>query len=293
MAIFLFAFHNLNLLTTTTMSSKLLIEGHTDLIITNTVPDNIKLTLRGDGKTIADISENDIKTFIDLSPYKAKGSYRVPVKMIKSGGALNADTLEISVEPIDVMIQFDNTAEKNINVSPVISGSPAAGYDLASEKVTPEQLKVEGPASLISRINTIVTESFDISDRYEDFSVLLNVVSPGRLFTIHGGDTVEYSAVIRPAYIEKEFSPVTLTVLNLNKNFTAKITPETGSVTLRGQYSDIKNFNPEAVPLTVDCSDIDSPGTFNIPVNVSDIKPLEASVYTPETATITITNREE
>jgi YbbR domain-containing protein len=290
LAIFLFAFHNLNLLKTKSISSKLQIEGHTDMIITNIVPENVNVTLRGDEKTIDGISENDITTFIDLSPYTAKGSCRVPVKVIKSGAALNVDMLEISVEPVDIMLQFDNMAEKYITVSPAVSGSLAVGYDIVSEKLTPEQIKVKGPASMIPHINTITTEPFDISGRYTDFSVLLNIVNPGRLFTIDGGGAVEYSAKISPVYIEKEFSDIPLTALNLNETFTAKIEPETGSITLRGPYKDVMKFSNGAITLTVDCSGINSEGVFSRTVNIGGYY-TETPEYTPKEAELTITKQ--
>jgi YbbR domain-containing protein len=290
LAIFLFAFHNLNLLKTKSISSKLQIEGHTDMIITNIVPENVNVTLRGDEKAIDDISGNDITTFIDLSPYTTKGSHRVPVKVIKSGAALNVDALEIAVEPVDIMLQFDNIAEKYITISPAVSGSLAEGYDIVSKKVTPGQLKVEGPASMITHINTITTEPVDISQRYKDFSVLLNIVSPGRLFTINGGGTVEYSVKISPVYIEKEFSGIPLAALNLNETFTAKITPETGGATLRGPYKDVINFSNANIPLTVDCSGINSEGIFRLPVNIGGYY-TETPEYTPKEAELTITKR--
>jgi YbbR domain-containing protein len=290
LAIFLFAFHNLNLLKTKTISSQLHAEGYTDLILTSILPENVSVTLRGNERSLDGISEKDIITFIDLTPYTAKGSYRVPVKVIKSGASLNAEALEISVEPVDIMLQFDNTAEKHITISPTVSGSPAEGYDIVSEKLTPGQLKVEGPASLLSRINTITTEPVDISDRYNDFSVLLNIVSPGRLFTIHGGNTVEYSAKISPAYIAKKFSGITLTALNLNEAFAAKITPETGSVTLRGPYNDVIKFSNENIPLTADCSGIDDEGVFTLPVNIGGDY-AETPEYEPKEAEVTITKR--
>jgi YbbR domain-containing protein len=292
LAILLFVFHNINLLKTETISSKLRVEGSTNLIITNIIPESVSLTLRGDEKTIGNISENDIITFIDLSPYTIKGSYRAPIKVIKSGNALDGNTLEISVEPLDIMLQLDNVSEKYVSVSPAASGSLAAGYNLVSEKVTPSQLRIEGPLSLLSHIDTISTEPFDISGRYDDFSLLLNLVSPGPLFTVYGVNKVEYSAEVRSVYVEKEFSDIPFGVLNLNNDFNIKILPETGHAVLQGAPVDINNFTSEDTLLTINCSGIDHEGSFELPVNVNAGNSFKVFSYTPGSVIAVITKQE-
>jgi hypothetical protein len=293
MAIFLFMFHNINLLKSKTISSKLQVEGHTNLIITNIVPENVKVTLLGDENYIANVSGDDIITFIDISGYDVKGSHRIPVQIIKTGNALNIDTLEISVEPVDIRLQFDNVSSKFVKISPDISGSPAAGYDLVSEDITPYQIQIEGPETLINSINSVTTMPLDISDRYSDFSALLELVSPGPLFTIRGDSYVEYSAIIRPAYISKDFSNVSLKAVNLNEMFTVKIQPDTGDITLRGKYADIESFVPGDGLLTVGCSGIENEGTFELPVTVDPGGLVEAAGYTPATVVVTVIKLEE
>jgi hypothetical protein len=293
MAIFLFMFHNINLLKSKTISSKLQVEGHTNLTITNIIPESVSVTLLGEENYIANISGDDIITFIDISDYDVKGSYRIPVQIIKTGNALNIDTLEISIEPVDIRLQFDNISSKFVKISPDISGSLAAGYDLVSEDVTPHQIQIEGPETLISSINSVTTMPLDISDRYSDFSVLLELVSPGPLFTIRGDSYAEYSAIIRPAYISKDFSNVSLKAVDLNEIFAVKIQPDTGDITLRGKYADIESFVPGDGLLTVGCSGIETEGTFELPVTVDSGGLFEAAGYTPATVVVTVTKREE
>lgn len=291
MAIFLFMFHNINLLKSKTISSKLQVEGHTNLIITNIVPENVSVTLLGDEDHIANISGDDIITFIDISDYDIKGTYRIPVQIIKTGNALNIDTLEISVDPVDIRLQFDNVSAKSIGISPDISGTPAAGYDLVSEDIKPSRIQIEGPETLVNSINYVTTIPLDISDRYSDFSVMLELVNPGPLFTIRGDNYVEYSATIRPAYISKDFSDVSLKAVNLNDMFTAKIQPDTGEITLHGKYADIENFVPVDGLLTVDCLDIKDEGTFELPVTADSGGLFETAGYTPATVVVTVTKR--
>jgi YbbR domain-containing protein len=292
MAIFLFTFHNINLLKTKTISSKLQIEGYTNLIITNIVPESVSVKLRGGENDIANISGDDIITFIDLSGYKLTGSYNSPVRIIKNGHALNIDTLEISVEPADILLQLDKSASKSVKISPDISGMPASGYDIVSESVKPDTAQIEGPASLLDSISVIMTETINITGRYNDFSLVSPLVQPGPLFTILGGNTVEYSAKVSSANIEKVFSDISVTPLNLDENFTARIQPETGEITFKGKYSDINDFTPDSNTLTVDLSDIKDEGDIELPVKAAAGKPEELYSYEPKTVTVKIIKRE-
>jgi YbbR domain-containing protein len=305
MAIFLFMFHNINLLKTKTISSELEIEGE-QLIITNVIPESVSVKLRGGENDIANISGSDIITFIDLSSYTVKGSYHVPVKIIKSGSLLNMDTLEVSVEPVDILVNLDSMVIKNLKISPNISGTLAAGYDFASSSVEPDQIQVEGPASLIDTISEIITEPINISGRYSDFSLLSNLANPGRFFTLRGNPVVEYSAKIRESSVQQLFPGININAVNLNENFSAKILPETGSITLRGSYTGINAFVPNGEMLVVDCSTITTEGSFDLPVktgsidsgatvsadSAGSIEPIEIYSYQPEKVTVEITKRE-
>jgi YbbR domain-containing protein len=293
MAVFLFMFHSINLLKSKTISSKLEIDGHTNLIITNIVPESVSLTLVGEEKDIINITGDEIKTFIDISACTEKGSYRVPVQIIKTGDVLNINTLEISVEPVDIRIQLDNISGKLVGISPEITGSLADGYDIVSEEVKPPQIRIEGPDSLIDGIDSVKTMPLDISHRYSDFSILLEPVSPGPLFTIKEYGAVQYSAKIRPVYISKQFADIPLKAVNLDESFMAGITPDTGGVTLQGKYADIEELIPSEGLLTVDCSGIEDEGDFELPVTADPGESFKAADFIPKTVLVKITKREE
>jgi YbbR domain-containing protein len=293
MAVFLFTFHNLNLLKTKVIASELQVEGAAGLIITRSIPENVSVRLRGTSDDIAEITGEDIITYVDLSRYTEKGEYRVPVQIIKSGVALNVDTLEISVEPVDIMIQLDKTAYKHVKIVPDITGAMAAGCDIVSENLTPDEVMIAGPASQMENVTSILTEKFDISGRYNDFSVLLALVKPDSLFTIIDGSVVKYSATVQEAGSEKEFSGIPVTAVNLNETFTAKLTPESGKIGLRGKYRTINNFVPADNLLTVDCSNITEAGSFTLPVIVKPPVSLTVAFHEPETVTVEVELQEQ
>ncbi|MDR0382662.1 MAG: hypothetical protein LBH50_01605 [Spirochaetaceae bacterium] len=279
------------MLKTKIFASELQIEGLSELVIASAIPESVSVKLRGDSDAIASVSASDIIAYIDLSEYYEKGTYRVPIQIIKGGATLDIEPLEITVEPFDIKLQLDKTVSKNVRILPNIIGAPAPGYGLISGSVTPDQATIEGPSSLMDSIAFIETEPLDISGRYSDFSLLLALVRPGQFFTILSGLTVEYSAKISEADIEKEFTGIHVSAANLNGNFTAKIVPESGSVKLRGNYDSVERFVPNSDTLFVDCSGIATEGSYNLPVNVKLAPPLTETYYGPESVTVTIERR--
>jgi YbbR domain-containing protein len=269
------------------------VEGAAGLIITRSISENVSVRLRGAVDDISEITAADIITYIDLSKYTEKGEYRVPVQIIKNGAALNVDSLEISVEPVDIMIQLDKMAYKTVKIVPNIIGTAVAGCDIVSENLTPDKVMIAGPASRMENVTSISTEKFDISGRYDDFSVLLALVKPAPLFTIMDGSAVRYSAMIQEAGSEKEFSDIPVTAVNLNETFTARLTPESGKIGLRGKYREIENFVPADNLLTVDCSDITEEGSFTLPVIVKPPVSLTVAFHEPETVTVEVEVREQ
>ncbi|MDR0409885.1 MAG: hypothetical protein LBH18_05760 [Spirochaetaceae bacterium] len=293
LAMFLFMFHNINLLKTKTISSKLETDG-AGLIITNTIPENVSVKLRGNESDISGISGNDIITFIDLSAYKEKGVYHVPVKIIKSGVTLDMDTLDLSIEPTDILVHLDKPALKTLKISPNVFGKLAPGYDFISESLEPEQVQIEGPESMINTVSEITTEPLDISGRYQDFSLLLNLAPPGPFFTFRGESSVEYNASIRERSMQKQFSDIPVVAANLPENFTAKILPETGSLTLSGAYTDVIAFVPWKYTLSVDCSAITAEGNYELSVKTAiGNSALEQQSYQPERVMVEITKQED
>lgn len=301
MAIFLFAFHSINLLKTRTIASDLQIEGATGLIITNIIPERVSVRLRGVEKDIADISGGDIITYIDLSRYSVKGSHNVPIQVIKSGAALDVDPLEISVEPSDIQIRLDNKAAKRVKITPVVFGRPAEGFDLVSEAVSPDEALLEGPAMLIDKVSVITTESLDITNRYTDFSVMLPLVRPSPLFSIVGSSQVEYSAKIAPALVSKVFAGIPIAVRNLDGRFTASLAPEAAAIRISGSYAEAEGFVPPEEFLFVDCSGIEEVGRVELPVTFEfqgqsaalSVEPASVIVEVTETEGETTTEPEE
>ena len=157
----------------------------------------IRVGLRGEATSIFHILEDDIEAFIDLSRFTNEGAYRIPVQFRKKGNALGVDPLEITVDPIEIHLRLENKVSRNINVSPVLQGTAAQGYELTSQSLFPASVIAEGPRSSMEAIYDFKTRTIDIEGRFENFSVIVNIINNDPLVIIHGNEMIEYRGTIQ------------------------------------------------------------------------------------------------
>jgi len=196
-ALLISVFHRINTLETRFFSSPLRVEYSDTLVPVNSYTQVVRVGLRGEAGSINPILENDIETYIDLKKYANEGSYRIPVQIQRKGSALGVESLEISVDPIEVTLRLENKISRNINIVPVFRGAVAQGYELTGQSITPAGVLAEGPRSGMEALYEFNTGTIDLEGRYEDFSIMVNIINDDPLIVIHGNRMIEYRGTIR------------------------------------------------------------------------------------------------
>ena len=195
-ALIISIFYRVNTLETRSFTVPLVIESNDTLIPISSFTDSVKVSLRGEASGINLILEEEIEAYIDLGKYKSEGLYRIPVQIRKKGNALGVDPLETSVLPVDILIQLDQKITKNIPVFPVFRGTIANGYELTDQSINPVSVSAEGPRGAMESLLEFNTEAIELNGRYEDFSVMVNIVNNNPFITIRGRWMIEYRGKI-------------------------------------------------------------------------------------------------
>ena len=196
-ALLIFVFYRMNNLETRFFTVPLIIESSETLIPANSFSNAVRVSLRGEADDIQPILEEDIEVYIDLGRYSNEGSYRVPVHIRKKGSALGVEPLEISVIPIEIPLILEQKVTRNINVYPVFSGTVAEGFELTYQAVIPASVAAEGPRSILDSHIEFFTENINLDRRFDDFSIMVNIINNNPLITIHGNRMLEFRGTIR------------------------------------------------------------------------------------------------
>lgn len=150
-----------------------------DAIVTNTLRRDVEVVLSGDKRRVEQLNQSEIYASFDVSRIPP-GEWAIP---------LSPDTIWIDnlpqgvtldeVRPSNMLVKLDSVAEKDVVVRVETNGQPATGFEVYSTEVTPQRIRVRGPANLMRLIDYVQTDKIDLTGKRERFSVRqIAVTSP-------------------------------------------------------------------------------------------------------------------
>ncbi|MDR2841742.1 MAG: hypothetical protein LBV52_00900 [Spirochaetaceae bacterium] len=292
LAIFIYVFHQFALLDTKSLTVDLAVTGSSDFIISNEIPKKIRVTLRGLSKDISPITDSDIDASIDISAYTTPGRYHVLIKTIPQDNALDADPLEISVLPLDVLVVLSRRMSKSVPILPELAGTTPDGYELSSQTINPTTVQIEGPDTIIKDISSVSTEEIDLSGRSGDFTKTVRLINPNPFTYIQGTETASFSANIASIKIVKDISNLKIAAENLSNDFSVVFVPEFANIRAEGTWTAIEAAESKTNLLIVDLSKIQKKGTYQLPIeiNANGITSVELD---PKMVSAEITDKEK
>lgn len=298
LALILYVFVAFSEQTEKTFVKKLQIENlRDDLIISNSIPENIKVIVRDKKKVINKLSEDDFNVYINLdsitkdvsSEKIAKVEYNIPQTMASFFSS-------ITVIPESFAVNVEAIKEKSVRLSVPTAGVLRPGYYIKERRIEPVDVRIYGPESIINSIKVVETERVDISDEFESFErhVRINSLDPKvRLQGMQSNNATVYF-VLAKKQGNKTISIERVYLTDLNKKFSGRVTNTPVSLTLVGSEAAIAELNDSDVVIGVDCSNVVVPGNYSYK-KVDIVLPggISVSSMNPQIIDITVTERLE
>jgi len=165
--------------TTKRFSVPLNIGGPNNAEITSPQTD-IEIVVSGDKRWIDQINKADLVANIDLTDMPPGD--RV-ISLMPENVSVNLPERAALVEifPIRIPVKLETIEEKDVEVRAQTAGDTAAGFEVYSANVFPQNIRVRGPSSFMNTLAFVETEIIDLSGRREDFTarqVRLTVANP-------------------------------------------------------------------------------------------------------------------
>jgi YbbR domain-containing protein len=268
MAIVLLVFHRMSLLQERFFSVPLGVETDSSLIPASPYPGTVRITLRGDANTIYPIMEDDIQAYVDLNKYAEPGTYRAPVQIRKHGTAVRTEALEISVDPLELVVTLDDRLSKTVAVQASFRGVVEPGYELSSYTLEPSHVAVEGPKGIVADVEELSTDYIELTGRSEDFSSTVRILNNEPLLIVRGNGFIEFHGAVREKQRAESFQNLPIMIEGLNDQFVGELEIGAGSVRIEGGQTIFDRTKNQDIRLYVDCSSINSAGDFLLPVLV-------------------------
>ncbi|MCX7775855.1 MAG: CdaR family protein [Spirochaetaceae bacterium] len=285
LALLVMFIYNLTRLDQRTLSVQLNLSTGRALVPANEIPRTVRVFMRGEREAIYAIREADIVARLDLTRYQSEGLYRVPVRLERRGEARNIDPLELRSDPAEVLVQLEGATSKRVPVSPTFKGFLDPGYELVSYELSPQEVVIEGPVSIISKVADITTEVIELTGKTADFSLSVPLVQPSSLVSVENVSMVKFSARIRMQSKRSMLESVRVQAIGLGHGLVLTEPLPLGRITLvTGQDYDPAEAGKAA--LEVDLSSITTPGVYTVPVKA--IAPPHADIETYEPIVLTL-----
>ena len=195
------------------------------LVQVNSLPNIITFTLRGTGKDLLKLKWfTSLKASVKLPTVK-RGKMSLPLSRNNVSLITNREVDIIFIDPSEILLEFDKSADKKVNVYPHIEGTPRKGfvwtgeYELSNPSVT-----LWGGKAKVNATDSLLTETLDVTHQDRNYEKKVAILlPPGEGFRI-APDSVTVTIIIEEV-IERSFSNVPIQLLNKPRRRNAAFDP--------------------------------------------------------------------
>jgi YbbR domain-containing protein len=203
------------------------------------------------------------------------------------------DQLGNAVSPVDVepptarvtMPVISDQKSRTLPVNPIITGNPAAGFEIESVTVDPLTVLVAGDADDLAKLNQADTDPIPMTGVSADETVVVGLVLPTGVAAVDE-KPIRVSIKIRPVTGTRTFS-AGLRLVGANSTLTYALSVDRVLVTIGGSTADLDRLSGAGLVMDLDVSGLKA-GTHDVPVTANLPVGTTVVAVSPPTVTVTI-----
>jgi YbbR domain-containing protein len=239
------------------------------LILAEEIPHEIDVKFRGRGKELLKLllAEKTSVT-IDAQEFKrGETDYSIEPEQVPI-----PEGLELKVTGIlpseKLKVWLDYSMEKELKVQPVISITPAEGFDKVGElHYNPREVTISGPRMWVRDLKEISTQEMVIEGADEPVSDQVDLAIPEGYNLLLSSPRVSFTQNVE-RIVERRISRLPVEVTNVPRRREVTIKPDSIDVILSGTLSLLEGIGGEQLKVTVDCASAERDQTVKLPVQV-------------------------
>jgi YbbR domain-containing protein len=135
----------------------------------------VSVRLSGPRDIVRSLSPNQLLVIADLSG-KEPGERVVQLKMDE--GFLPDNVKVMQIEPASIRIKLEPNLTKRLRVEAQLSGKVVEGREIYGVELYPSEVEIEGPQSVVSKMERVLTEKVSMDGRDADFQTSVEVEIP-------------------------------------------------------------------------------------------------------------------
>jgi YbbR domain-containing protein len=221
-----------------------------------------------------DSSGIDVNRTVDLVPVDADGATLSPV----------------DVEPASTRVRvpvFTDRRTRTLPVNPVVTGTPAAGFEVAAIVVDPLVVSVEGDANDLAGLDRADTGPVSISGASSNVSATVDLDLPIGVQAL-GTGTVSVTVRLRPVTATRTFE-AGLVLVGADPDLRYQLSTDRVLVTIGGPLAELDGLSGSQLVLTIDVRGLDD-GSHKVDPEANLTTGLSLISVAPTPVTVTITS---
>ena len=224
----------------------------TNLAVAGDWQDTIEILVSGSTRDLRILAPGQLSPVIDLA-----GATQGPnVFSLFADDITTPRGVQVEqITPGQIDIVLDERIEKLVEVSAVVMGEPAPGYEVVGKTTEPAQVELSGPRSLLDSLQQVSTNTIDVGGRKGSFTQTVTLVPGSQYVELLRERTVELTIEIVEQPITQQFDAVQVEVINTR--YRVDVNPSELSVVLSGPPSVLAQLTAETLTMVIDATDLE------------------------------------
>jgi YbbR domain-containing protein len=194
----------------------------------------------------------------------------------------------VSLDPSSVRVKIivgSQLQDRTIPVNPVVTGTPANGFELASIDSSPPAVTVEGDVETITALTKIDTQPVSISGAASDVAQTVGLILPQGVAVL-GDPNVHVNAHIAAQTGTRTFS-VGPVLSGAHDDRTYSLSTDQVNLTIGGSSAVLAGIQGDSLVVTADVNAL-GPGTHVVPLKATLPAGVTLVAISPPTVTVTV-----
>jgi YbbR domain-containing protein len=220
----------------------------------------VSVRLSGPRNVVRSMTPNQMLVIADLSN-KEPGEKVVQLRADES--FLPDNVKVVQIEPASIRIKLEPKATKLVKVEAQFMGRVAEGREIYRVKLDPGEVEIQGPQSLVNKIDRVITETVNMDGRRGDFQTSVEVEVMQDTLRVNYQGPIKLSVDIGEERALRHFFNVPVRWPDKNANW--RLLTKTVEVEVFGPKSAVENLPTDELIVEID--------TAGLPPNANSVIP--------------------
>ncbi|MGI5172368.1 hypothetical protein H0R92_02020 [Treponema sp. OMZ 840] len=239
-----------------------------NFVLAEDPPQFVRVTVRGKPEQIAAVQKNDIQAYIDTSLVSSEGNAVLPVLLDLKDYFTLMDPLDVQVKPNRLILNCEPNVYKSVQIQPFFLGTLPDGYEIASQSIEPQNIKIAGAKSIVESTDVLYTGSIDLQNKTKSFTAFVTIENNLKNIRIPDNQRAEVKVEIKAQDLTRSLS-LRVQAVYLNPAFRPAKELQKINMVLSGAKKSLSAFIPDVSTVQADFTHVNGIGTYTVPLRIN------------------------